>query len=237
MRIPALMMAMIALLGLPALASAATPADATQTAVLAGGCFWGVEGVFERVRGVKRVVSGYAGGEEKTAKYRAVGTGQTGHAEAVQITFDPAVVSYGELLRIFFSVAHDPTQLNRQGPDVGSQYRSVVFYANDAQRNLATLVHRRARQVRQVPARDRDARGPAAGFLSGGERTPGFHREESGQCLRRVPRPAQDPESQAALSRELSRGELTITPAKRPRSAKSSTGPLPTPKCARFTAY
>ncbi len=138
MRIPALMMAMIALLGLPALASAATPADATQTAVLAGGCFWGVEGVFERVRGVKRVVSGYAGGEEKTAKYRAVGTGQTGHAEAVQITFDPAVVSYGELLRIFFSVAHDPTQLNRQGPDVGPQYRSVVFYANDAQRNLAS---------------------------------------------------------------------------------------------------
>jgi peptide-methionine (S)-S-oxide reductase len=114
------------------------PSAATQTAVLAGGCFWGVEGVFERVRGVRNVVSGYAGGDKSTAHYEEVGTGLTGHAESVQITFDPAVVTYGELLRIFFSVAHDPTQLNRQGPDTGTQYRSAIFYANDAQRNLAS---------------------------------------------------------------------------------------------------
>ena len=118
-------------------AAAAKPAAPMQTAVLAGGCFWGVEGVFERVRGVRTVLSGYAGGDKNTATYEAVSTGRTGHAEAVQITFDPAVVTYGELLRIFFSVSHDPTQLNRQGPDTGTQYRSAVFYANDAQRDLA----------------------------------------------------------------------------------------------------
>ena len=128
------------LLAMPLLCGAATPtkpADKMQTAVLAGGCFWGVEAVFEHVRGVRRVVSGYAGGEKSTAHYETIGSGLTGHAESVQVTFDPAVVTYGELLRIFFSVAHDPTQLNRQGPDTGTQYRSVIFYANDAQRNLA----------------------------------------------------------------------------------------------------
>ena len=119
-----------------AVAAPAKPAD-TQTAVLAGGCFWGVEGVFERMRGVRSVVSGYAGGDSSTANYEKVGTGRTGHAESVQITFDPKQVSYADILRVFFSVAHDPTQLNRQGPDTGPQYRSAIFYANDAQRNLA----------------------------------------------------------------------------------------------------
>jgi peptide-methionine (S)-S-oxide reductase len=119
-------------------AFAAPPQAAdTQTAVLAGGCFWGVEGVYEHMRGVKKVVSGYAGGDSSTATYKKVGTGKTGHAESVQITFDPKEVSYGEILRVFFSVAHDPTQLNRQGPDTGPQYRSAIFYVNDAQRNLA----------------------------------------------------------------------------------------------------
>ncbi|RPH54553.1 MAG: peptide-methionine (S)-S-oxide reductase [Lysobacterales bacterium] len=108
-----------------------------QTAVLAGGCFWGVEGVFEHVRGVRKVLSGYAGGEKSTAEYHAVGTGRTGHAESVKVTFDPQEISYGEILRIFFSVAHDPTQLNRQGPDTGTQYRSAIFYADDAQRDIA----------------------------------------------------------------------------------------------------
>jgi peptide-methionine (S)-S-oxide reductase len=108
-----------------------------QTAVLAGGCFWGVEGVFEHVRGVSNVVSGYAGGEEATARYEIVGSGTTGHAESVMITFDPQQISYGEILRIFFSVAHDPTQLNRQGPDTGTQYRSAIFYVDAMQRNLA----------------------------------------------------------------------------------------------------
>lgn len=111
---------------------------ALQTAVLSGGCFWGVQGVFEHVKGVQKVVSGYAGGERSTAHYETVGTGTTGHAESVQITFDPAKVSYGELLRIFFSVAHDPTQLNRQGPDTGTQYRSAIVYSDDTQKNIAT---------------------------------------------------------------------------------------------------
>ena len=107
-----------------------------QTAIFAGGCFWGVEGVFEHVRGVRNVVSGYAGGDKADATYGLVSRGRTSHAEAVQITFDPAEVSYGELLQIFFSVAHDPTQLNRQGPDTGPQYRSAVFYNDDAQKKV-----------------------------------------------------------------------------------------------------
>lgn len=112
-------------------------AGSLQTVVLAGGCFWGVQAVFEHARGVHKVLSGYAGGEKETAHYRTVGGGATGHAESVQITFDPAEISYGELLRIFFSVAHDPTQLNRQGPDTGTQYRSAIFFADDAQKNIA----------------------------------------------------------------------------------------------------
>jgi peptide-methionine (S)-S-oxide reductase len=112
-------------------------AGAAQTAVLAGGCFWGVQGVFEHVRGVQKVIAGYAGGDRSTAQYETVSSGTTGHAESVKITFDPATISYGQILQIAFSVAHDPTQLNRQGPDVGSQYRSSIFYADDAQKRIA----------------------------------------------------------------------------------------------------
>jgi peptide-methionine (S)-S-oxide reductase len=108
-----------------------------QTAVLAGGCFWGVQGVFEHVRGVRKVIAGYAGGARTTADYERVGTGSTGHAESVKIIFDPAKISYGQILQIAFSVVHDPTQLNRQGPDVGTQYRSVIFYADDDQKRIA----------------------------------------------------------------------------------------------------
>jgi peptide-methionine (S)-S-oxide reductase len=108
-----------------------------QTAVLAGGCFWGMQGVFEHVRGVHQVWAGYSGGARATAYYEDVGTGRTGHAESVQILFDPAEVTYGELLRIYFSVAHDPTELNRQGPDSGTQYRSAIFYGDDNQRHIA----------------------------------------------------------------------------------------------------
>lgn len=110
----------------PASAERVNP-SATEIAVLAGGCFWGVQGVFQHVEGVSSAVSGYAGGEEKTARYNIVGFGQTGHAEAVQVTFDPKKISYGQILQIYFSVAHDPTQLNRQGPDTGTQYRSTIF--------------------------------------------------------------------------------------------------------------
>jgi peptide-methionine (S)-S-oxide reductase len=108
-----------------------------QAAVLAGGCFWGVQGVFEHVRGVRKVIAGYAGGARSTADYERVGTGSTGHAESVKIIFDPAKISYGQILQIEFSVVHDPTQLNRQGPDVGTQYRSVIFYADDDQKRIA----------------------------------------------------------------------------------------------------
>jgi peptide-methionine (S)-S-oxide reductase len=112
-------------------------AGPAQTAVLAGGCFWGVQGVYEHVRGVKSVLAGYAGGERSTAEYETVSSGTTGHAESVKIVFDPAEISYGQILQIAFSVVHDPTQLNRQGPDVGSQYRSAVFYADLGQKQIA----------------------------------------------------------------------------------------------------
>ena len=121
----------------PALDAPLAKAKGEQTAVLAGGCFWGVEAVFEHVKGVTDVRSGYSGGSTKTAQYEEVGTGETGHAESVQITYDPSQVSYGQLLKVFFSVAHDPTELNRQGPDTGTQYRSAIFYANDEQKRIA----------------------------------------------------------------------------------------------------
>lgn len=148
---------MIALLGIAAAAmltliapsQAATPlpapkidappatAKGTQTAVFAGGCFWGVEAVFEHVKGVTQVVSGYSGGSAESANYDAVSSGGTGHAESVRISYDPSRISYGQLLRVFFSVAHDPTELNRQGPDTGTQYRSAVFFAHDEQKRVA----------------------------------------------------------------------------------------------------
>jgi peptide-methionine (S)-S-oxide reductase len=115
----------------------ATSPAGPQTAVFAGGCFWGVEAVFRHVKGVKSAVSGYAGGSASAADYVMVSTGATGHAESVEVKYDPAQVSYGELLRIFFSVAHDPTQLNRQGPDFGTQYRSVIFATSDEQKRVA----------------------------------------------------------------------------------------------------
>ena len=108
-----------------------------QTAVLAGGCFWGVQGVYEHVRGVRQVLSGYAGGDRATAEYGVVSRGGTGHAESVEIRFDPKELSYGEILRIYFSVVHDPTQLDRQGPDSGTQYRSNIFYVGESQKTIA----------------------------------------------------------------------------------------------------
>jgi peptide-methionine (S)-S-oxide reductase len=143
-----LVAAAVSLQPLPLVAAAAPlPAPATdipaasakgpQTAVFAGGCFWGVEAVLRHVKGVTKAVSGYAGGGPKTADYEMVSTGMTGHAESVEVTYDPAQVSYGELLRIFFSVAHDPTQLNHQGPDYGTQYRSAIFVSSADQKRVA----------------------------------------------------------------------------------------------------
>jgi peptide-methionine (S)-S-oxide reductase len=112
-------------------------AAGSEVAVLSGGCFWGMQGVFEHVKGVQRVLAGYSGGARNTASYEDVSSGDTGHAESVQVTFDPREVTYGELLRIFFSVAHDPTELNRQGPDSGTNYRSDIFYADPMQEKIA----------------------------------------------------------------------------------------------------
>jgi peptide-methionine (S)-S-oxide reductase len=111
-------------------------AAGTETAVFAGGCFWGVEAVFEHVKGVNKVVSGYSGGSAETASYEQVSSGSTDHAEAVRITYDPSRISYGQLLKVFFSVAHDPTELDRQGPDTGTQYRSAVFFSSDEQQRV-----------------------------------------------------------------------------------------------------
>jgi peptide-methionine (S)-S-oxide reductase len=121
----------------PAVDIPAPAAKQTASVVLAGGCFWGVEAVFERLKGVSDAVSGYAGGKKSTAHYEIVSSGTTGHAESVQVTYDPSQVSFGKLLEVFFSVAHDPTELNRQGPDYGTQYRSAIFYSNDEQKRVA----------------------------------------------------------------------------------------------------
>ena len=121
----------------PAVDAAHAASPGRQTAVLSGGCFWGIQAVYQHVKGVISATSGYSGGSSKTAEYEIVSTGQTGHAESVQIVYDPAQITYGELLRVFFSVAHDPTQLNRQGPDQGTQYRSSIFYGNDEQKRIA----------------------------------------------------------------------------------------------------
>jgi peptide-methionine (S)-S-oxide reductase len=120
----------------PALDQSAAPRS--ETIVLAGGCFWGVQAVFQHTKGVTSAVSGYAGGEKQTAHYETVGSGRTGHAESVAVTFDPQQISYGKILQIYFSVAHNPTELNRQGPDAGTQYRSAIFYANDDQKKIAS---------------------------------------------------------------------------------------------------
>src|SRR3989475_6465629 len=120
-----------------AVGSRVPPAKGEQVAVFAGGCFWGVDAVFKHVKGVTRVVSGYAGGSATDAHYETVSTGATGHAESVEVKFDSSKVSYADLLRVFFSVAHDPTELNRQGPDEGPQYRSAIFYADEQQRQTA----------------------------------------------------------------------------------------------------
>ena len=121
----------------PAIDEPAGQKTGSETAVFAGGCFWGVQGVFQHVTGVNNAVSGYAGGKEETARYQLVGSGTTGHAESVRVTFDPSKISYGRLLQIYFSVAHDPTELNRQGPDTGTQYRSTIFPSTPEQAKIA----------------------------------------------------------------------------------------------------
>jgi peptide-methionine (S)-S-oxide reductase len=130
----------------------ASPNGGPQTIVLAGGCFWGVQGVFEHTKGVTQAVSGYSGGKKETAHYEMVGTEQTGHAESVQVTYDPQQISYGKILQIYFSVAHNPTELNYQGPDSGPSYRSAIFYANDEQKRIAKAYIAQLDQAHVFPA-------------------------------------------------------------------------------------
>jgi peptide-methionine (S)-S-oxide reductase len=134
-----------------ALDDSIAPRKGEQTAVLAGGCFWGIEAVFEHVKGVTHVTAGYAGGSANTATYEQVSTGTTGHAESVQITYDRSQISYGQLLKVFFSVAHDPTERNRQGPDVGTQYRSAIFYTSDEQKRIAQAYIDQLSQAKVFP--------------------------------------------------------------------------------------
>ncbi|HLW78769.1 MAG TPA: peptide-methionine (S)-S-oxide reductase MsrA, partial [Terriglobia bacterium] len=143
-----------------------TEGQGEQTAVLAGGCFWGVDAVFKHVKGVKRVVSGFSGGGSSTAHYELVSTGTTGHAESVEITYDPSQVTYGDLLRVFFSVAHDPTELNYQGPDHGPQYRSVIFYANPLQQTIAIAYIKELDQAHVFAAPIVTQVAPLAGFYA-----------------------------------------------------------------------
>jgi len=135
----------------PAVDAPLASAKGQQTMVVAGGCFWGIQAVFQHVKGVKRATSGYSGGKANTAHYEMVSTGKTGHAESVEVVFDPSRITYGQLLKVFFSVAHDPTQLNRQGPDTGTQYRSVIFYSDPDQQRIAQAYIDQLNQARAFP--------------------------------------------------------------------------------------
>jgi peptide-methionine (S)-S-oxide reductase len=150
----------------PAVDLQASAATGPQTAILAGGCFWGVEAVFESLAGVTDVVSGYAGGSKENAHYERVGTGRTGHAESVSITYDPSAISYGKLLKVFFAVAHDPTELNRQGPDEGPQYRSTIFYASPDQKRVAEAYIRQLDEARVFRRRIATTLEPLDGFYA-----------------------------------------------------------------------
>jgi peptide-methionine (S)-S-oxide reductase len=162
-------------LNLPIPAAATDPANdaATETAVLAGGCFWGQQGLFEHVKGVTRVVAGYAGGDKSTATYRQVSGGETGHAESVEITFDPRQVTFGQLLQIYFSVAHDPTELNRQGPDTGTSYRSEIFATSDRQAAIARAYIAQLDAAQVFPAPIVTKVEPLKGFY----RAEGYHQD------------------------------------------------------------
>ena len=153
----------------PAIDMPKSTAKGEQTLVLAGGCFWGVEAVFEHLKGVSNVVSGYSGGSARTAQYERVGSGQTGHAEVVKITYDPAKISYGQLLKVYFSVAHDPTQLNRQGPDIGSQYRSAIFFSNPEQKRVAHAYIQQLNQAQVFPKAIVTQLTPLTGFYAAEE--------------------------------------------------------------------
>ena len=178
---------------------------AEDTAVFAGGCFWGVEAVYEHVKGVKSAVSGYAGGNASNATYDQVSNGDTGHAESVQVIYDPSQVSYGKLLQIFFSVAHDPTQLNRQGPDRGTQYRSAIFYTVGGPAACGRELHQAAHGGEDFLASDRNTGREAAGLLSRRGVPPGLPGEPPESALYRDQRSAQGCGAEKAV-----RGHLQV---------------------------
>ena len=175
----------------------------SETAVIAGGCFWGVQGVFQHVEGVTNAVSGYAGGEKTTAQYDMTTEGDTGHAELVQITYDPRKITYGRMLQIYFSVAHDPTELNRQGPDSGTQYRSAIFPTSDEQAQMAKAYIAAAQCGPCVRRARRHHDRAGQDLLSRRGLSPRFSGEQPGLPLHRLQRPAEGREPQAPLPRPL----------------------------------
>ena len=189
----------------PAADAPAPSGDGLQTIVLAGGCFWGIQAVYQHVEGVHNAVSGYAGGSVANPSYEQVSSGRTGHAESVQVTYDPHKVSLGKILQIYFSVAHDPTQLNRQGPDVGTQYRSAIFYSDEAQKKVAQAYIAQLGGARRLPSSDRDAARPAGQVLSRRGLSSGLRADPPLQPLHHVQRPAQGREPGEAVCGRLSR--------------------------------
>ncbi len=189
----------------PTLDEPATGRPKPETAVLAGGCFWGVQGVFQHVKGVQSAQSGYAGGDAATANYDAVTTETTGHAESVRITYDPTQVSYGKLLQIFFAVVQDPTELNRQGPDVGPSYRSVIFAQDDTQQKIANAYIAQLNCGGLIPRADRHCRVAANSVFPGGGLPPEFLRLASEQPVHRRQRPAQAGRAEVGVPGPLSR--------------------------------
>ena len=163
-----------------------------KTVVLAGGCFWGVEAVFEALNGVKNVVSGFSGGSKSGANYNVVSTGTTGHAESVKFSYDPAKICTGQLLKVFFQVAHDPTQLNRQGPDEGPQYRSAIFFSTPEQKAVAEAYISQLNNAHVFPRPIVTTVSTLDGFYPAGGRAPGLHRAQSDQPVRARERPSED---------------------------------------------
>ena len=190
----------------PPAAEAAAQNANLETAVLAGGCFWGIQAVYQHVKGVTNAVSGYAGGAQKDAVYETVSSGRTGHAEAVRVTFNPREVSYGKILQVYFSVAHDPTQLNRQGPDSGTQYRSEIFPQSEAQAKAAKdyiaqldQAHAFKRPIVTKTEFNEDA------VLRGRGLSPGLRDPSSQPALHRVQRPAEGREPEEDVSGDVAR--------------------------------
>ncbi len=180
-------------------------ASGKETAVFAGGCFWGTQAVFERVKGVIKTTAGYSGGSAATATYDQVITETTGHAESMEVVYDPSQITYGQLLRVFFSVAHDPTELNRQGPDVGTSYRSAIFYTDNEQKRIAEAYIAQLDAAKVFPQRIVTELTPLKGFLPRRGLSPGLRAEKSHQPLHSDLRSAEDPRLEAAVSRVVRR--------------------------------